>query len=116
MKMLLLALVAASAHLGQRFDLDCAGDSGEATHYRVDLTARRWCWDECMTTDQIQKVEASRITFKKEDTPSNDVWNWVDRTTGEWFQGMKSAEISVSSHGTCRAAPFSGFPKTKTKF
>jgi hypothetical protein len=116
MAFLFTAAAAAAAAHPQRFDLNCREGSTAPTHYRVDLGAHRWCWDACKFTSPIAKVEARRITFKSEDTPSNNVWNWVDRTTGEWFQGITSAEVNVSQHGTCETAPFSGFPTVRTKF
>jgi hypothetical protein len=117
MKIALLMLFAATAaSTPQQFDLICKG-SGDVTHYRVDLAAKKWCWENCASTWPIARVEDERITFKEDDTPSEKVWNWVSRTTGEWFQGMRSATLGeVSSHGTCEPAPFSGFPAHERKF
>jgi hypothetical protein len=115
MKILLLVLAITAAEQPQQFDLICKSSSG-TTRYRVDLAASQWCWEQCRTTWKIAEVEPRRITFNVADTPSHKVWNWVDRSSGEWFQGTDDNFGYNGQHGHCESEPFSGFPEEKTRF
>lgn len=108
--LLVLALLAAQPAPQPQFDLLCKDGRG-VVHYRVDLSAGEWCWDNCDRTRKIVRAEERRIVFTDLDTPSQKAWNWVDRATGEWSQGLDDRRTGYTSHrGVCALAPFSGFP------
>jgi hypothetical protein len=107
--------VPANGAASNRFDLICKSPT-ETVRYRVDLVRREWCWEECDGTIKIASVTSTRITFMKDDTPSSDAYAYVDRVTGEWFQYASASYGTVSNHGTCKRAPFTGFGEEKRKF
>lgn len=144
-KLLLGALVAlsgltgaASAQTGasgQTFNLQCAGkqtvlrvgkfemppaSTPFATVYRVDLGSQRWCSDACSTTNPINSISATSITFQNESDEElgMDLVAVVNRESGDygWRSrfGLRGSEpTAILRQGTCTRADFTGFPALK---
>lgn len=117
---LLLGIANASASTGAtstRFDLECADAGGKdgpyTAHYRIDLSAKKWCEDQCRTVKPISAVQTSYITL--EGAPNTEWWHTIDRQKGE---DSIFSEIGEMEHisGQCTLKPFSGFATFKTKF
>jgi hypothetical protein len=134
-RLVLLALAAATSP--QQFDLVCTGDTkadflATPSPYRVtlhvDLTARKWCEDKCGTIRDIAEVQPSLIYFEKASAEDkllhNERNHFVNRESGGYIDyvnerieaGSASFRSMHFTQGTCKAAPFSGFPEIKTKF
>lgn len=111
---LALSLMPGQATAADQFDLLCVSTKGEKLHYRVDLAAREWCWEECkFGTWRIADVTSSRIVFKDEATARSIVSNVVDRASGTFSRYNRDLSGTSASSGKCEPAPFSGFPKAK---
>lgn len=129
---------AVSAAQPQTFNLECAGSTktetiaGTTTEpyrwvYRVDLTSKQFCTDDCETLTAVAKVDAAVLTLwdRSQDgvTQSSLDLNEIDRRTGR--QTVRSYTRDPRDDGTilirrstgdCRLAPFGGFPTFKTMF
>ena len=118
----------AAAQSAQQFDLTCVGERSESLDgpaepyeyaFRVDLTAKRWCWRDCATTFAIEEVAPDRITFSNDRTDTRferrSSRNSVSRATGE-HELLAISVLPVPRYyrvtGRCTPAPFSGFPAT----
>lgn len=130
----MLWLLAASA----QFNLICTGtlttlaprtltDKSEPYRheYRLDLSANKWCANECEFTQEFANVSSAQITFEGKDTSTSNessrFTNVVNRKTGEHFvhskrEGAAAGSVTMGWVGTCKQAPFTGFPKVQTKF
>lgn len=119
----------AAAQSATQFDLVCSGTRQMGLdaqpvpldyRLRVDLEARRWCWNDCDRTMQIVDVAPDRLVLQTEsiDTPrkrsTSD--NTVSRTTGEhrsiWIE-TRPIPTYVETKGQCDPAAFSGFPAAR---
>lgn len=125
----LLIAAPASAQSPRQFDLICEGErvrelGGPAQPYsfgfRIDLERERWCWQACEKVLEFVSIHPDRLVFTDYDRgPLSDrrtARAEVSRTTGEYSQlstitGLITRYYRVS--GTCRPAPFSGFPATR---
>lgn len=115
-----------TASAADQFDLVCegtrsirAGAPAEPHSYgfRVDLAAKRWCWQTCERVYSIQEVQPDRIVFQDE---SEDTFrkrsvstNTVSRVNGEHrllFIEVRPLPATMETVGQCTPAPFSGFP------
>jgi hypothetical protein len=121
-----LAALAGQALAADQFDLKCSGTRQmelngptEALSYgfRVDLAAKRWCWDHCERTYAIEDIGPDRIAFADSSTDEprrrETVINEVSRVTGDhrqtWIQ-VRPMPTFMETKGHCEVAPFSGFP------
>ena len=120
--MLALALQAVAA-----FNLVCTGTMimGSAAHeyeplegrftttIRVDLTSRRWCDGECRETAPLVRVTPTEIVFAElrpgGGSPSGGTHS-VNRESGAYLYASRAGPVFLSHTGTCRRAPFTGFP------
>lgn len=119
----------AAAQSATRFDLVCSGtrqmdlDGAPAPldyRLRVDLEARRWCWNDCERTMPIVDVAPDRIVFQSESIDTarkrSTSENSVSRTTGEhrsiWIE-TRPIPTYVETKGQCDPAAFSGFPAAR---
>lgn len=113
-----------------QFDLVCSGmqrdqptgpSRGYQRHYRFDLTAKRWCSDECASAYPIETVTSDMITIRSNILEPGhkgvDVDHRISRVTGEVTDNLSSSIggtlLYQGRKGTCEPAPFSGFPPTK---
>lgn len=130
---LTLATAAAPSASLQQFDLVCSGTQEtivrsllkdetlpHSTEYRIDLTQKRYCSDECEGTFVIDEIQPGFISFEhKSRDKINDkpeIMVQVDRVTGEWHTYVADNMLTIVTKGTCIPAPFKGFPVPKTKF
>lgn len=122
----LLGVAPAAAQTAERFDLQCDGTRSEELNgpeepysygFRVDLASGKWCWDHCERIYDLKEVNPDRLVFdevrSETRTERRSVWHEVSRTTGD--HRLLSITISIvpryyKVEGTCRPAPFSGFP------
>lgn len=140
---LVTAVALAGAASPQQFDLICTGAAADTrngafeasdVHLRVDLAAGKWCEDPpanysgpirpCQVLHDIADVQPGMIWFEKEtdEEQARSIAHSrsVDRVTGEYayFHDLRILDridhIAIVSK--CEPAPFSGFPKVKTKF
>jgi hypothetical protein len=107
-----------------RFDLICTGTDASAAktipdnrRYTIDLTAKRWCrTSECEQGVPIERVTADEITLRRNDQRSSAYHHvhYISRTKGTYTERLEGAgAASSTATGTCKPAPFSGFPKAK---
>jgi hypothetical protein len=121
------------------FNLECSGttktqsvrlgskvEPWQAT-YRFDLSRKVYCSDECKEPIALHSVTETRIRlFDRLETQSvirEEGAMWVDRETGQISGSMalstRGDRLSLTLtewDGTCKPAPFTGFPKPKTLF
>lgn len=126
---LVLTAADAAAQTATQFDLVCSGtrqvgvDAAPVPHdyrIRVDLEARRWCWDSCERTYEIAEVAPDRIVFERSttDTPRKRSMseNSVSRQTGDhrliWIES-RPLPTYMETKGTCDPAAFSSFPAAR---
>ncbi len=102
----------------QQFDLICTSPTGEA-HYRVDLDKNEVCEDDCSSIRKIASVTSGELkltdlrpSFAGERSGVEES-AIVNRTTGAWSYYARAAGKTFTHDGTCKAAPFSGFPAVK---
>ena len=84
--------------------------------YRIDLLARRWCVDKCLTTLPIIRIAPTRLTLQDITTPSEGIQSYnveVNRETGVMFSTLRVAGMEVRTVQHCEAQPFTGFPLLK---
>jgi hypothetical protein len=118
-----MVMMAQPVWAADQFDLLCTGKVDSQTsgpepisrRYHVDLVKRQWCYNEC-TIKPFAEINNAQLVFVDTKAayrgdPSESL-DYVDRTTGAWsfftsfWQGG----------GTCKPAPFTGFPSEQTKF
>ena len=108
----------ALAQSAQQFDLICTGQQQfrpdmkptAVTHrYRIDLDAKRWCWEQCQFANDIQSVTADRITFYENLPGQPTKQAYIRRTDGKYFR-YSFGRSYTHDEGTCQPAPFSGLP------
>lgn len=121
-----VALAAAAA-----FNLICSGTThsskGFAENYpdapfnevyRVNLTSKRWCSRECTETQPIFEVTPERIVFEQDIRGDyDDTGRFVNRENGVYAyrdRRLIGSDIFLTwTRGSCKRAPFSGFPARK---
>lgn len=110
-----------SAETAQQFDLICQGESQRSPgakpeavtrHYRIDLQAKRWCWESCERANEIESVTADRITFYQSPEGEPMKHAYISRTDGSYSR-VSLGRTFTHDKGTCEVAPFSGLPKPK---
>jgi hypothetical protein len=119
-----------ASEVAARFNLVCSGTlmSGKlgqwgmdsqrpfSQTYRVDLAHKRWCTEECRTTSSIVEITPQKILFEREERGElNDTITFVNRENGAYESRLRSGLIGsevfvVVMQGTCKRAPFTGFP------
>lgn len=116
--MFLVPSVATAA--ATRFDLICTGQeqavSGgpvkqDQRRYTLDLAAKRWCrTTECSEGIPILEVTADDVTLSKPDArkPYSHSHS-ISRVAGTYYERL---DLMITK-GSCKVAPFSGFPKAK---
>jgi hypothetical protein len=133
------AIIAGALAIGapsEQFDLVCKGQAvvltlaGKTTTpyrrtLRIDLTAEKWCAEDCATVDRIASVEPSRLLLRdvKRDTPRE---YWIERESVDRVTGAHSSMASDNPHGanphsafstgSCEKAPFTGLEPAAKKF
>lgn len=82
--------------------------------YRVDLSAGRYCSNECTSTYPIAKIEQMTIYLAK-DAADATISNWVsiNREDGRIISRFKLGDSVFSYYGRCEPTVFSGFPARK---
>ncbi|MDP3493969.1 MAG: hypothetical protein Q8R82_12715 [Hyphomonadaceae bacterium] len=119
-----LALAGAAQAAPTQFDLICAGTletmektEPYSTRYRIDTAAGRFCRDACDSAGKIQQTTADMITFTKEidDAAGRTRLHYISRHTGDLVDTTIDQRLRFMSNakGSCKPAPFSGFPKAK---
>ncbi|MAM37488.1 MAG: hypothetical protein CL949_03065, partial [Erythrobacter sp.] len=87
-----IALLPTQAIAADHFDLICRGrvtygllDGSQkfATRYRIDLTTKRWCRDDCGRVLPLVSVDEARITFHSihDDDDVGEVDHFVERAS-----------------------------------
>jgi hypothetical protein len=136
--------VSARAESPTRFDLVCSGtvtswaDSSSTsadwtTTARVDLTASRFCLDDCLDTrrvvadrsDRMESLVLGKESLSPERTEFVDKID-LDRRSGQYYRvhdwvetrgGYESEEFPIMHHdiysGSCALAQFTGFPRRR---
>lgn len=112
-----------------QFDLECTGVKSEAVDgaptphqfgVRVNLTAKKWCWDHCERVFDIHAVHPDRIVLT--DDRSDNIrtrrtsTTEVSRITGDFRLLsiiLRPVAIYRKIEGACTKVPFSGFPEAK---
>lgn len=129
-----MTILAAVASTGTAFNLVCSGLTFSYTNqsvadmkrapfdltFRVDLASLRYCMDGCTETLTIKQVTPNEIVLS--DGPSSGSklnTKKVNRESGS-YQSLLVIEAPAlqmayysTSNGTCKAAPFTGFPARK---
>lgn len=103
---------------GPRFDLVCRGDAiGTAPvpalrrggpiklRIRVDLTAKKFCFDDCGDVRQLTDVNDDFV-----EASSGEQRVRIMRATGK-FLYQRTGLYEAAGAGTCETKPFSGMPK-----
>jgi len=120
--MVLVLMVAAA------FNLACTGQGriGEigkpvpvarsiSKTYRLDLDAKRWCEGACKETRKIAEITDTEIRLvfvENSQSPTGfDAETVINRESGNWLDSDKSGDFYEVNVGTCKPAPFSGFPQ-----
>jgi hypothetical protein len=139
MKTLLLAMFVTTAAPSQQFDLVCRGqwrfallDPSQPHNFRlrVDLATKQWCEDappeyadrSCTVLKPIANVQPGLIVFQEESPEDKALGvtrsQIVNRQTGKYLHYEREPRRSsiIAVEADCEPAPFSGFPKVKTKF
>lgn len=86
--------------------------------YRVDLTRKRYCEGQCSSTRNLSSVSETMIVFLQEQQSRvDDTIIYAKRETGQYFNRRRwddGRDMQVDlAEGTCRRAPFTGFPALK---
>lgn len=84
-----------------------------AITYRIDLERGRFCTNDCASTEALANVTETEIVFRgdpvrQDDATGNDTR--VNRETGAYASTITLSDEIVLFDGTCRRAPFTGFP------
>jgi len=128
MRMLIFALLLSSAPAvaAEHYDLACQGTrltqrggtaEAYATRVRIDLTANKWCQDDCKEVRDITEVSADRIvlvddlTYNTRTDFSNNIT--VDRKTGALRQLSsqdRPTTLYLKVEASCTEQPFTPFP------
>lgn len=111
-----IALGAAQAQAAPspQFDLLCAGAGGAKLHFRFDLAPKKWCVGQCQSVWSIDELSDGRIKVLTFSSDSKYNWTFViDRYTSAFFAIHRGYGDDPADRGTCKAAPFSGFPTRK---
>lgn len=120
-----VALVSSAYAAPEQFDLKCTGNAeivrgsqsakGSAQlAFRVDLSSKRYCLDECSVIRPIPSFDADKIVFMSARLYPESRGTTVNRVNGTIFAENFKNTMDVSRFaGTCIAAPFSGFPAHK---
>ena len=104
-----------------QFDLACAiGPDQTSLHrstFHVDVTARRWCSDECAALSELTVTDRA-LTFVRKHEQTSEGGNHredltVDRLTGHMSWVNSVAQANGMGHpteweGSCRTQPFTG--------
>jgi hypothetical protein len=115
----IIAFVAAAAPAQPKpFDLVCEGvnqrQEAETIRYRIDLSAKRWCYDKCEETSDMKSASASELVLEDGFArPGIERMTKINRETGSVVFAYRGANLRLSFVGTCAPAPFSGFPAAK---
>ncbi|MCZ8195878.1 MAG: hypothetical protein O9253_02285 [Aquidulcibacter sp.] len=123
----MLLVFVSSPSFAQSFDLVCQGtrqtevNGPESPHnygFRIDLSAKRWCWDHCERTFSMHEIAPERLVLLSEQKQSGSnrtfMSNEINRLTGEHEMVSISTGLGGSYFrivGRCERRPFSGFPK-----
>lgn len=89
-----------------------------AVTYRVDLRSRQFCFDRCSDRLKIARVTRSELVLLDgSDGDELHLYTSVNRRTLRWFSRSivgpeLSSDVRTTETGSCRAAPFTGFPRT----
>ena len=104
----------AKAAVLPEFDLTCEGAKGAHLHFRFDLAQKKWCEGQCQSVWPI--AGHSDSTIKLMTTSSDSKYNWtfvIDRYTSAFVAVHRGYGDAPADGGSCKAAPFSGFPNRK---
>ena len=120
---------AATVAMAATFNLVCSGtgftvvgsgsnakttDNEFSTIYRVDLDSRRYCFDKCESTSQLEAVTDTELVFKYvEESETFSSYVTVNRESGAYLSAIKMGAMSSMRAGNCVPAPFTGFPNRK---
>ena len=116
-----LPAVSVASDQAQQFDLICNGQQQfrplmkplpVTHHYRIDLEAKRWCWEKCTFANNIQSVTVDRITFYENGAGDPVKHAYISRTDGSYLR-IDLGKFFTNDKGTCEVAPFSGLPAPK---
>ena len=82
--------------------------------YRIDLDTRRYCFDKCESTSQLEAVTDTELVFKQLNE-SERLWSHVkvNRESGAYFAQFRMGQLFSMRSGKCVPAPFTGFPARK---
>lgn len=113
-----------------RFDLICSGTSSFGSlaklteprietqfslRYRVDLTTRKWCSGDCISSSDLAEVTDRVIVFERHEDKDGDEVALVNRESAHYTYRLRSwiFESVTLNEGSCEPAPFSGLPVRK---
>lgn len=122
-----LLLTATPALAAEQYDLSCqgtkvtkSGGPAEATSLklRVDLTARKWCLDDCKSVEDIYELSADKVVLQ-DDVTYNTRTDLQDKITVDRktlaFSRMADQTRPEPSYlkveAKCTEQPFTPFPK-----
>ena len=121
-----LLLSSAPAVAAEQYDLACQGSritqrDGTAAAYttrvRIDLTARKWCQDDCKQVSDITEIGDDKIvlvddlTYNTRTDFSNNIT--IDRKTGALRQLSsqdRPTTLYLKVEASCTEQPFTPFP------
>lgn len=88
------------------------GSQPSRIEIRVDLSSRRFCYDDCRETQPIYSVSGTEIILRNETIPSESFsyFHRVNRESGASFSSVRMDGVTITSTGRCEPAPFTGFP------
>lgn len=87
--------------------------------YRIDLEASRFCVEKCAETQPIASVTYGDIVLEDETEKFSGatIYTSIKRESGSYFAyrdtRVRRKVERVMLVGTCKTAPFSGFPERK---
>ena len=136
--MIALASSAATNPAPGQFNLLCAGTmttlglSGKTVEpyssiYRVDLSAKKWCQEECKNPLPIAEIRPTQLLLLSDNMSLDGIDNGkpiisitIDRQTGDHSTlitiGRRGFQTMIQKKGHCERRPFTGFPTFKTEF
>lgn len=112
---LLLTSSAAAQAWPVKSDYVCTArsDTGEADdqRIRVDTEAKAWCTskDGCKEIKTLFGIKDAKVVLESSQLEVTSYESSIDRATGAYSSVVTVGGIESSSHGSCKAAPFTPF-------
>lgn len=124
----MIELFLASAATPLSFDLLCIGslarnnldspslfskliEKDAVRHYRISLTDKKWCGEDCRETEDLHSVSSNEIVLKDAKGPGYEISISINRESGTMLYRRVIGSEVEGMIAECKPMPFSGFPK-----